>query len=224
MSPAVEETPALFQHWESDSGGSRKTLVVAAVAVLFLGVLGGLYLLSLRKGGTVETSPKIDSGQTVVAAANPIASPTASPTATPAPIPSPIQETSPSETDAAAVNPTPPEKERNTDSVSSGDIRKLEKARRADKLGSFKQAAKYYNEYLKSRPTDADAALATESLEKLEKFTNYITAAKTAYRRRNFESARANYAAALKLRPYSKMVQSGLSRATSRRSGRSRSR
>jgi serine/threonine protein kinase len=117
-------------------------------------------------------------------------------------------------TPEAKATPTPDVVE-----ATSGDLSKLERARDSEGKGLFTQAEKRYEEYLRSQPNAADAAMANGELENLRKFVSYLRKARAASKRLDFARARTNFSEALKLRPYSRVVRTELDRAQKRLSG-----
>lgn len=116
--------------------------------------------------------------------------------------------------DAPATSaPAPPE--------NATALAKLDAAREADKQGKFNQAVALYEEYLRLGAGAPETETVSAQVEKLKKFIGHLNAAKVALDRQDFQAARNNYAEALKLRPYSKMVQNGLAAANAKLSGQS---
>ncbi len=166
--------------------------VVIAVAAVFLVIFAMVYFLMQNQDGAEMTAQKLESGGTANVAS--------------------------AVTTANAATPQP---EQSVEPVNTGDIAKLQEAREADRMGKFKQAAALYNEYLRSGPADAEAATVVTQVERLNKFIAYLNSARTAYKRGDYVAARQKYAEALKLRPYSRVAQNGLSRSEARLSGAS---
>ena len=114
---------------------------------------------------------------------------------------------------AATSAPAPP--------ANATALAKLDAAREADKQGKFNQAVALYEEYLRLGAGAPETETVSAQVEKLKKFIGYLNAAKVALDRQDYQAARNNYAEALKLRPYSKMVQNGLAAANAKLSGQS---
>ena len=114
---------------------------------------------------------------------------------------------------AATSAPAPP--------ANATALAKLDAAREADKQGKFNQAVALYEEYLRLGAGAPETETVSAQVEKLKKFIGHLNAAKVALDRQDFQAARNNYAEALKLRPYSKMVQNGLAAANAKLSGQS---
>jgi serine/threonine protein kinase len=174
---------------------ARKTLWVAAIVLILFGVPICAYFLtqprSAAERGATEQSE----------------APTAS-----ASTPTPISVVSAAS--AATPEPTPYPAE-----VSSGDMGKLRRAREGESRGYFRQSIKRYEEYLRSNPNQADAAMAAAELERVRKFVEYLREARLAAKRQNFAKARLSYIEALKLRPYSKVARDELDQTEKRLSG-----
>ena len=96
---------------------------------------------------------------------------------------------------------------------------KLELAREADKQGKFNQAISLYEDYLRDAADSPEQVAAKAQADKLKQFVSHLNAARAALNRQDYSSARKNYAEALKLRPYSKMVQNALAQAESKMAG-----
>ena len=208
---------SLFENWENTSRSSRKPLIAAAAAAILISGLFGAYFLTHRQGAAKTAGP-----QPVASATPPVAS-TATGSLANAATPQPAVSQPAAPQPAASAVPPPalsatPQPEPPAALGTTGNVNKLQRARVADRVGNFKQAEGLYEDYLRSGPSDADAASATAQLEALKQFVAYLKAAKIAFKRRNYEAARDNYAEALKLRPASKMVQTGLAKAQARAS------
>jgi serine/threonine protein kinase len=174
---------------------SRKTLWVAAIVLILLGVPICAYFLTQPQSATERgATERSDAPADAVSTPNPVSVVSAASAATPAPTPYPTE-------------------------VSSGDAGKLRRAREAESRGFFRQSMKRYEEYLRSNPNQADAALAAGELERLKKFVDYLREARIASKRQNFAKARLSYAEALKLRPYSRVARSELDQTERRLSG-----
>jgi serine/threonine protein kinase len=179
---------------------SRKTLWVAAIVLILLGVPVCAYFLTQPRGAAEQSAAERGAAEQSNAPAdsagtpNPVSVVTAASAATPAPTPYPTE-------------------------VSSGNTDKLRRAREAESRGYFRQSVKRYEEYLRSKPNQADAALAAGELDNLKKFVDFLREARTAAKRQNFAKARLNYSEALKLRPYSRVVRDELDEAEKRLSG-----
>lgn len=179
-----------FEHFRNGSRGPHKIVTTAAAAIVFLGLLTSGYLLLQRQERAEKSvAPLEQDGATNVA--------------------SPM----------TAANAATPEPEQSVAQTTSGDVDKLEQAREADRLGKFKQAVALYDQYLRSGPTDSDTAIIADQAGKLKKFVAHVNAARAAYNRQDYQTARQNYNQARKLRPYSKMVLNGIARSNARLSG-----
>ncbi|MBK7601739.1 MAG: protein kinase [Acidobacteria bacterium] len=96
---------------------------------------------------------------------------------------------------------------------------KLELAREADKQGKFNQAISLYEDYLRHAADSPEQVSAKAQADKLKQFVSHLNAARAALNRQDYSSAKKNYAEALKLRPYSRMVQNALAQAESKMAG-----
>jgi serine/threonine protein kinase len=178
----------------------RNTLWVAAIVLILLGVPIFAYFLTQPRSAaepSVAERGAAEQSETPAASAstpNPVSVVPAASAATPEPTPSPTE-------------------------VSSGDIGKLRRAREGEGRGYFRQSMRRYEEYLRSNPNQADAAVAAAELERLIKFVDYLKEARIASKRQDFAKARLSYIEALKLRPYSRVVRNELDQTEKRLSG-----
>lgn len=86
----------------------------------------------------------------------------------------------------------------------------LAAARDADQNGRFDQALRLYDDYLGRGEAAAEARDVAIYVVKLRRFINHLETARQAYDRQDYARARAAYADALKLRPYSGFARAGL--------------
>lgn len=119
---------------------------------------------------------------------------------------------------AAAVNPNPIDPVVSV-ALTKADIDRLNQAREADRLGKFNTAITLYGAFLQSAPESAESARISEQLDRLRKFVAHLNAAKSAFNRQDYRTARDNYSEALKLRPYSRLVQNGIAQCNARLGG-----
>jgi serine/threonine protein kinase len=174
---------------------SRKTLWVAAIVLILFGVPICAYFLTQPRSAAERGAAEQSETPTASASTpNPVSVVPAASAATPEPTPYPTE-------------------------VNSGDAGKLRRAREAESRGYFRQSIKRYQEYLRSNPTQADAALAAGELERVKKFVDYLREARIASKRQNFAKARLSYIEALKLRPYSRVARDELEQTERRLSG-----
>jgi len=92
----------------------------------------------------------------------------------------------------------------------------LQQARDADREGKFNTAINLYDAYLRIAPDSADTASVRDQVDKLRKFVSHLNAARWAFNRQDYKTARNNYSEALKLRPYSRLVQNGIAECDAR--------
>lgn len=115
---------------------------------------------------------------------------------------------------AAVDEPTleqPPPATPNADAVAY-----LQQARDADREGKFNTAINLYDAYLRIAPDSADTASVADQADKLRKFVAHLNAARWAFNRQDYKTARDSYSEALKLRPYSRLVQTGIAECDAR--------
>ncbi len=120
------------------------------------------------------------------------------------------------ETASAAVNPEQPVA---SPTLTPADFGRLDQAREADRLGKFSTAVTLYEAFLEAAPPSPETVSVSAQLDRLRKFVAYLNSAKSAFNRGDYKTARDNYAAALKLRPYSRLVQNGIAACDSRLAG-----
>ena len=101
---------------------------------------------------------------------------------------------------APTTTPVPPEDER------------LLQARTAEQDERYAEAIKLYQEYLDANPKAAATTISTHLLE-LKNFAGRLQMAKVWMDQKDFAEARKDYAAALRLRPASKLAKEGLAKA-----------
>lgn len=97
-----------------------------------------------------------------------------------------------------------------------GAIALLTKAREADQNGRFSDALRLYEDYLQLGELATEARDVSIYVEKLKSFIDNLEAAKRAFDRGDYRQARAAYAEALRLRPYSGFAKAGLEDAEAR--------
>ncbi|HKX31177.1 MAG TPA: serine/threonine-protein kinase, partial [Blastocatellia bacterium] len=171
--PSEEGSSNLFKSWDSKPADSRKLWAVAATVLVLFGVVSGVYLLSQSRSTAEKSSAQPAPNLRAATTSTPVPTPTIAPEATPVDIP--VTTTSnpgnPGNSDVAtAGNLAPPENGESKAEVRSGDLRVLQKARKSDSQGRFRQAVNYYHDYLDSSPTAADAGVVSEQLDKLKTF------------------------------------------------------
>jgi serine/threonine protein kinase len=118
------------------------------------------------------------------------------------------QTASPGEPAATTSAPPTPATPPTPDEVET--IALLAAARDADQNGRFDQALRLYDEYLGRGEVAAEARDVAIYVVKLRRFINHLETARQAYDRQDYARARAAYADALKLRPYSGFARAGL--------------
>lgn len=92
----------------------------------------------------------------------------------------------------------------------------LQQARDADREGKFNTAINLYDTYLRIAPDSADTSSVADQADKLRKFVAHLNAARSAFNRQDYKTARDKYSEALKLRPYSRLVQNGIAECDAR--------
>ena len=97
-----------------------------------------------------------------------------------------------------------------------GAIALLTRAREADQNGRFSEALRLYEDYLQIGSMASEARDVTIYVEKLKSFIGNLESAKQAFERGDYRQARAAYAEALRLRPYSGFAKAGLEDAEAR--------
>jgi len=97
-----------------------------------------------------------------------------------------------------------------------GAIALLSKAREADQNGRFSEALQLYDDYLRIGPLATESRDVAIYVTKLRSFIESLETAKQAFERGDYRRARASYAEALRLRPYSGFAKAGLEDAEAR--------
>jgi thioredoxin-like negative regulator of GroEL len=93
---------------------------------------------------------------------------------------------------------------------------RLRQARQAEQDERYGEAIKLYREYVDANPKAADAVTISTHVSELKDFAGRLQMARVWMDQKDFAEARKDYAAALKLRPDSKVAREGLARADAR--------
>jgi cytochrome c-type biogenesis protein CcmH/NrfG len=93
---------------------------------------------------------------------------------------------------------------------------RLRQARQAEQDERYAEAIKLYREYVDANPKAADAVTISTHVSELKDFAGRLQMARVWMDQKDFAEARKDYAAALKLRPDSKVAREGLAKADAR--------